>query len=162
VRTNLLARTMHQRPHCRLAWALGVMAISLAILAFPSAGAAADCPLCGTWKSAASRSIAEMENTKGLSEKQRHGFRNLFGHLVVVCTSSHCRSYMDFQKTAEREPWKPYEILKRNGSILTLRDNTNGVWSPEYTITLYGECYTTPLRGYGFSEHFCRVPAQPH
>jgi hypothetical protein len=130
---------------------------SMAVLAVGGLQASPECPLCGTWKSAAAPSIENMEKSSVLSEKQRNGFRKLLGHLVVVYTSSHVRSYMDFQDNPDREPWKPYEILKRQGSAITLRDRTNGVWSPETTITLYGECFSLPVPDYGFSEHFCRI-----
>jgi hypothetical protein len=140
---------------------MSVFPVSFAMLALLGARSASDCPLCGTWKSAATPSIAEMEKNTILSERRRHGFRNLLGHLVVVYTDSHVRSYMDFQKDPDKEPWKLYKIVKRDGPAITLWDSTNGVRSAEYTITLYGNCFSLPLPGYGFSEHFCRVEL-PH
>ncbi len=87
--------------------------VTLAIAVTLSSCGNQTCELCGRWRSNAERTLAEMEKSPLLSEKQRQFFRNdFYGKLVVETREKDSRAYFPDQ-SPESVAWEPWQIPQR-------------------------------------------------
>lgn len=127
-----------------------------AIITFPAA--AADCMLCGKWRSNAAKTQADIE---ARVPAYPQGLRKMFGTLTIEYTATASRAYAHGDPNPDAVPWLPYTLLKRPpGQPQVLRiSGPDGKWQ-ETAIEFQEDCYRVliPTRqGQGFHEYFCRT-----
>ena len=112
--------------------------------------------LVGTWKSNEKMTLASMEATPDIPEKNRAFFRNhFFGRLVVVSKPESSAVYFADEK--------PEKLAFRNHKITQLSETEFRVTYPDEptsedsagVITLHGNCYSVEVSKWKFREYFC-------
>ena len=127
----------------------------LAILSVPAF--AADCPLCGKWRSNAAKTLADIE---ARVPAYPASLRKMFGTLTIEYTATSIRAYSHDDPKADSVPWSAYQLVKRpkeQARILRTR-NPDGTWQ-ESAIEFDKDCYRVPVstrQGPVFHEYFCR------
>ena len=118
-----------------------------------------NCALCGSWRSDAAASLAEVEASGVLSPEEKARYRNnFFGRLTVEFTRTETRSYFP-EESPESAHWWPYEVVDGRGNtiVITYLNPSTGQ-REERTYLVAGNCYRVVQPGRGYAEHFCRVP----
>jgi len=113
----------------------------------------ADCPLQGTWKSDAARTLADIAARNALSDRGKSALSdNFFGHMVHEWTCTDLRAWFDYQTRAE--PMQ-YRIVERalDSLLIAFPDDPEA----DLRITFEGECYKLLTGSKGFYEYFCPV-----
>ena len=127
---------------------------SLALVGCP----AKTCDMCGRWQSNADRTLAEMEMSPLLSDKQRRFFRNNFyGRLIVEIRETHSRAYFPDEFSESVAAWEPWQEISRSGDSVTVKETIAGETLIR-SVTLHGNCYRVDQPNLGFGEWFCRTP----
>lgn len=127
----------------------------LAILSVPAV--AADCPLCGKWRSNAQKTLADIDARVPTYPAT---LRKMFGTLTIEYTATSMRAYSHDDPKADSVAWSAYKLITRpKGQTQILRtQNPDGTWQ-EITIEFLDDCYRVfiPTRqGPGFHDYFCR------
>jgi len=112
------------------------------------------CLLEGRWKSNKEMTLASMNATGVVSEKQRALFHgDFFGELIIQSTCDSFTSYFDGTSDTSS-----YETLSQNGTTITIRYEDPTENSPvDTTLTIIDGCYSIPLKNLNFNEYFCRI-----
>jgi hypothetical protein len=120
--------------------------------------AAADCTLCGKWRSNAAKTLADIE---ARVPTYPASLRKMFGTMTIEYTATKVRAVAHSDSKANAAPWSPYTLEKRppgQPQILRTAD-ADGKWQ-EAAIEFSEDCYRVliPTRqGPGFHEYFCRT-----
>jgi hypothetical protein len=120
--------------------------------------AAADCTLCGKWRSNAAKTLADIE---ARVPTYPASLRKMFGMTTIEYTASLVRAYAHGDPKADAVPWAPYTLVKQPpGQPQILRTAGADGKSQEIAIEFQEDCYRVliPTRqGPGFHEYFCRT-----
>jgi hypothetical protein len=110
---------------------------------------AAACPLNGKWKSDKAKTLAELNGTN-ISADRKAKLSKLFGRMVVDYKD--CKTaVVDFGgKKSEFN----FKVVEESPSALVIKDAESGEMT---RMTLEGNCYSVPVKGMGFNEHFCKL-----
>jgi len=121
-----------------------LLCLALTALSF----SAQACKLDGKWKSHKSRSLSELYGSK-LSDDRKIKMSRLFGQMVVEYKNCQV-AVVDFEgiKTEYR-----FQIVEESSSFVVIKDLSTGDLS---RMDFYEKCYSTPVKGLGFNEHFCK------
>ena len=115
-----------------------------------------DCPLQGTWKSDAARTLADIAARDALSDRGKSAVSNdFFGHMIHEWSCTDLRAWFDYHSRAEP---MPYHIAERTSDSLLIAfpDDPNA----DLRIVFEGECYKMFLEPQGYYEYFCPVESR--
>jgi heat shock protein HslJ len=118
--------------------------------------AAADsaCLLEGRWQSNKEMTLASMNKSGVVTEKQKALFNgDFFGKLTIDATCDRFTSYYEGESDE-----KAYETLSQNGNTITVRYIDPIEEKPvNTTITITDGCYSLLLENLNFNEYFCKI-----
>jgi len=113
----------------------------------------AECPLQGTWKSDAPRTLADIAARDALSGLGKNAVSaDLFGHMIHEWTCTDLRAWFDYESRGEP---MPYRIAERtpDSLLIVFPDDPNA----DLKLIFEGECYKMYIEPKGFHEYFCAV-----
>lgn len=120
------------------------------LLALAAASEAEECPLNGTWKSDAARTLAAIAD-KSPPAALNVLSKDFFGHMVHEWTCTGMRAWFDYY---ERPEPTPYTVVESdvNSVVVSFPDSSDG----DLRLIFEGECYKVQLGEERF-EYFCPV-----
>lgn len=125
----------------------------LLLLAHSAVASPANCPLNGTWKSDAARTLADIGARDALSDSSKSALSNdFFGHMVHEWTCSSLTAWFDYQQRPEAMPYMLTESTSDSVVVHLTNDS-----QPDLRLTFEGDCYKMWYETKGFHEYFCRV-----
>jgi hypothetical protein len=133
------------------------MKTTLILLALTFVSACSDnqsCPITGKWKSNEKLTLASMNETGRITEKQREIFENgFFGKLELdINCSSFTTTFDGVSETYS------YETIHQTQDSVTASYYSKVLQKQvEVTSTITGNCYSTPIEQLNFNEYFCRI-----
>lgn len=130
---------------------------ALLLLVPPLVSAEEPCPLRGTWRSNAEKTLADTAARRTFTERQRARLSNhFFGRLVAEYTCTHGRTY--FADGPVKGVWAAYQVTER-GPQFAVVEYRAGNEPVKYRFEFEGECYKVFIERLGFYEYFCRTSA---
>lgn len=127
----------------------------LFLLAHSAVGSPAECPLNGTWKSDAPRTLADIAARNALSDSAKTSLSDdFFGHMIHEWTCSGLTAWFDYQQRPEARPYMLMETTS-DSVLVHFTDDSE----PDLRLIIEGDCYKMQYESKGFYEYFCRVEA---
>jgi hypothetical protein len=125
----------------------------LTAVATPSVSLANECPLQGTWKSDAARTLADIAANNAMAPRALNVYSDdVFGHMIHEWSCSELRAWFDHEERPEPVQY----LIQAQTSESLLVTFPNGDES-DLTLILEGECYKIRFDGRKYHEHFCPV-----
>jgi len=128
---------------------IGLVAVSSAALTDP-----VQCPLQGTWKSDAARTLADIVGNDAMSPMGMtlSVSADLFGHMTHEWTCTELRAWFDYDVRAEATPYKILE-MDAESVLVTFPDGSEH----DLRIIFEGSCYKIRFGDRRYHEYFCPV-----
>ena len=127
--------------------------LALFLLAPCALASPADCPLNGTWRSDAPRTLADIAARDALSDSSKTSLSNdFFGHMIHEWTCNSLTAWFDYQQRPDAVPYVLTDIAS-DSVVVHFADD----FAPDLRLTFEGNCYKMWYESKGFYEYFCRV-----